>query len=65
MVSYHSTKFGGTRPCSVGDITSLICHVTSQNHVIKGSCDLMCGDSSFYITFLPSLAVISLLVVEI
>ena len=29
VVSYHSAKFGVHRPCESGDITFLICHVTT------------------------------------
>ena len=30
-VSHHPAKFGVHRPCESGDITSLICHVTTQS----------------------------------
>ena len=33
--------------CTSGDIKYLICHKTSRNHVIEGSCNCMCGNSSF------------------
>ena len=36
MVYYHSTKFGGHRHCSSEDIKVLVCHVISQDHLIKG-----------------------------
>ena len=35
-VSYHLAKFGGHRHSSSGDIIILVCHVISQDHVIKG-----------------------------
>ena len=34
-VCHHLTKFGGQRHCGIGDIVVLICHVISQNQVIK------------------------------
>ena len=40
-VSYHSAKFGGHRHYGNGDILVLVCHITSQDHVIKASCDFM------------------------
>ena len=33
-LSHHPAKFGGHRHCDHGDMI-LICHVISQNHVIK------------------------------
>ena len=45
MISHHPTKFRGHRHCDSGDIISLACHVISQDHVIKWSCDVM-GSSS-------------------
>ena len=38
-VSRHSARFGGHRHCGSGDRLVLVCHVISENHVIKGSCD--------------------------
>ena len=35
-VSYDNAMFGGYWSSASGDIRYLICHVTSQNHVIKG-----------------------------
>ena len=43
---------------------SLICHVTSQDYVIKGSRDLTSGNSSLYVNTLPSLVAIGTMVVE-
>ena len=43
----------------------LICHVTTQNYVIKGSCNVMSNSSPLYATTLPSLVVIDILLVEI
>ena len=36
-------KFGSCRYCGRGDITFLICYMTSCKHVIRESCDFMCG----------------------
>ena len=36
---YHPVKFGGHRRCGSGDQNDLVCHVISQDHMIKGSCD--------------------------
>ena len=35
-LSYHHTKFGIDRHCISGDIIGLVCHVISEDHVIKG-----------------------------
>ena len=43
-------RVGGHRSSRSEDIKYLICHVTLQNHVIEGSCNLM--SSSLYVTTL-------------
>ena len=43
----------------------LICHVTSQNHVIKRSCDFMCRSLSRQVTILQVLVAIGTVVVEV
>ena len=43
----------------------LICHDTLQGHMIKGFCDFMEGISSFYVTTLPILVAVVIVVVEI
>ena len=43
----------------------LICQVTSQNHVIEGSCNFLSGNSSWYVTTLLSLVAIGTAVVDI
>ena len=43
MVSYHLTKLGGYKHCGSGNIMVLICHMTSQDHVIQWLCDFMGG----------------------
>ena len=45
-VCHHPIKFGGHKHCGSEDITALLCHVISQDHVIKGSCDFMCRSPS-------------------
>ena len=35
-----------------GDIKYLICHVTSPNHMLEGSCNFMCENFSLYGTTL-------------
>ena len=43
----------------------LICHVTLQENIIKRSCDFMKRNSSLYVTTLPNLVVVVIVVVEI
>ena len=33
--SQHPTKFGGHRDCGSGEIMVLVCHMISQDHMIK------------------------------
>ena len=40
-VSHHPTTFDYPRHYSMGDIMVLVCHVTSQDHVIKISYDFI------------------------
>ena len=40
-VGYHPPRFGGLKPSDSGDIAVLVCHVISQDHVIKESCDFI------------------------
>ena len=56
MVNHHFAIFGGHWSSANGDVKYLICHVTSQNHVIGGSSNFMSWTSSWYVTILPSLA---------
>lgn len=46
-------------------IKYLIYHVTSQKHIIEGSCKFMCGRSSSYVTTLHSLVFMAIGMVEI
>ena len=41
MVTHQFAKLGGYRNCGTGDIMTLGCHMISQDHVMKGSCDFM------------------------
>ena len=43
----------------------LICHVTSQEQTTEGLSDVMCRSCSFYVTNLPSLLTIDIVVLEI
>ena len=65
MVSHHLVMFGGYCSIAIGYIKYLICHVTLQNYLIEGSSNFMSGNSSWYVTTLPSLVSIGILVLEI
>ena len=39
IVKQQPVKFGGNGHCGSGDIMASVCHVISQNHVTKWSCD--------------------------
>ena len=45
MESHHFPMFGGYWSSVNGDIKYLLCYVTSQNHLIEGSCDFLSGSS--------------------
>ena len=51
--SQHLSIFGGHWSSTSKDIKHLIWRVTSQNHVIERSCNVMGGSSSLYITTSP------------
>ena len=63
IICNRHAKFGDRGHYGSGDLTYLTCHMTFENHVTKGSCDFMKGNSSLYITILPDLAAISIMVV--
>ena len=65
MESHYIPMFGGHWANTSGDRKYLICHVTSQNQVIEGSSNFLSGSPSWYVTTLPSLVVIGIVVVEI
>ena len=62
MVSHHLAMFGGHWSSASGDIKYLKYHVTLQNHVIEGLSNVMSGNSSWYITTLPILVAIDIVV---
>ena len=64
-MSHHLAMFGEHCSNASGNIKYLTFHVTLQNHVIEGSTNFMSGSSSWYITTLPSLVVIGIVVREI
>ena len=40
-MSYHPAKFGGHKHSGSRYIMVLVCHVISEDQVIKGSCNFM------------------------
>ena len=64
-LSYHLAMFCGHWSSASGDIKYLICHVTSQSHVIEGSSSSVSWNLSWYVNILPNMVAISILVVEI
>ena len=65
MVSLHPAMFGGHWSNASGYITYLICYMTLSDGVIERSCSFFGGSSSLYVVTVPSLVVISIVVVEI
>ena len=65
IISEHLATFNGKRPCGSRDIRYLICHMTLQNHMIKGCCDFMKGRSLLYVTALPSVVAVVFVGVDI
>ena len=63
-VSQHLAMFGGHWSSASRDIKYLICHMNLQNHVIEGSSNFMSGSSSWYISILPSVVALRIVVVE-
>ena len=59
------TPYSNSPFCGIRDITDLICNVSLQDHVFKGSWDLMKESSSLYITTLASPVAVVIVVVEI
>ena len=41
VISDYPAKFCDHRPFGRGDIKLSVCHVTSHDHVVRGSCDIM------------------------
>ena len=52
--SHHKSPPCQVLFCRRGDILFLFCHVTSCNHVVRGSCDIMVEFSSLQVTILQS-----------
>ena len=46
-MSYHPAKFDGHSHFGSGVIMILVCHLISQDHMIKGSEDFMGGTPSW------------------
>ena len=49
---YHLPKFGGHRHCGSEDVLILVCHVISQDHVIKDDVTLNGRSPSRYVTIM-------------
>ena len=59
-----SAKSSVVRHSSTGDTMGLVCHMNSQDHVIKGSCHFIMGAPHGKSTILLSLVTIEIVVVE-
>ena len=64
-MSHHLAMFDGHWSSESGDLKYLTCHVILQNHVIEGSSNFVSGSFLWYITVLPSLVAMGIIVVEI
>ena len=64
-VSYHLSMIGVHKTSASRDITYLICHVNSQDHMIEGSFDVMGASSSLCFTTLAGLVAVGLVLVGI
>ena len=53
-VFYYPTKFSCHRYCDSGDIINLVCHVISQNHVIKRLCGFLDRRPSIKVSYHPA-----------
>ena len=62
-VSYHLSMIGVHKTSASRDITYLICHVSSQDHMIEGSFDVMGASSSLCFTTLAGLVAVGLMLV--
>ena len=62
IVCHHSAKFGGHTIAVMAIF--LICHLISEEHMIKGSFDNMGRRPSMQVTILASLVTISIVVQE-
>ena len=65
QLSHHPTTFHGHKRCGSGEVMVLACHVISQDHIIRRSCDFIASNLSRWATILPGLVVIATLVVKL
>ena len=65
QVSHQPAKFGGNRLRGSEDIMVLVSLVISEDHVINGSCDLMCKSPPPKVTIQLSLVALETAVLEI
>ena len=65
MVSCHLAMLGDHWSSASGNIKYLIFRVTFQNHLIEVSCKFMNKTSLLYVTTMPSLVAIDIVVIEI
>ena len=65
MVSHHLPIFGHHWSSASGNTKYLIFYVTSQNHLIEGSCKFVNKTSLLSVTTMPSLVAIGIAVIEI
>lgn len=61
----HHVLFGVHGFSGDGDIMYLICHASSHDHLIKGSCRLMGGSSLRYVITVIRIETVSILILEI
>ena len=64
-INHHPTKFDVYLFCGGGDIAFLFCHVTSSDHMIKGTYDLVGGSSTTLVTTMVSSILIGIVELEI
>ena len=64
-VYHYSDKFNDHNHCDSGDITFLICDLTSRDYMFKGLREFMTGSFLLSVTTLPYLVTISQVEVEI
>ena len=64
-ISHHLGKSCRHRHYDKGDIMFLICHVVSNEHMLKGLHEFLCGGPSQRVTTFPFLIATGLVQVEI
>ena len=65
MVSYHLVLLGAYRYSASEDMTSLICHMNSKDHVIIKSCNFLGWSFLQYATTVTKLVAIDILIKKI